>query len=155
MIFLKLRGTSSLSFFFSLFFLGICEKTQPLIIFLFLFLFFFVSEIEDLRAQLESERDIRKMVDTSNTQLNQELAKLKKRFEEATSQRQSLQAEKNELLGTVEPVKQELEKEKKLRLESDVIIAKLETEVGSFFFSELEACMNEFNIIVPVCRLPS
>ena len=95
------------------------------------------------------------MVDTSNTQLNQELAKLKKRFEEATSQRQSLQAEKNELLGTVEPVKQELEKEKKLRLESDVIIAKLETEVGSFFFSELEACMNEFNIIVPVCRLPS
>jgi len=70
------------------------------------------------------------MVDTSNTQLNQELAKLKKRFEDATSLRQSSQAEKNELLTTVEPLKLELEKEKKLRLESDVIIAKLETEVG-------------------------
>jgi len=88
------------------------------------------NEVEDLRSQLESEREIRKMVDASNTQISQELMKLRKRYEDATSQKQNSQNEKNELLAAVEPLKLDLEKEKKHRQESDLIISKLEAEIS-------------------------
>jgi len=55
----------------------------------------YFREIADLRAQVDSEREIRSIMEGLNKEMKEELSKLKKRLEDATTQKQEIVAEKN------------------------------------------------------------